>query len=174
MAWNTKAKNTNIEDLVETIYVNLKLPKNDFNKENIKFMIGGVADKGIYQYASTMALTQIKSIAPDWITDKGIKLPGNPNTESKIALKRTLTIEHSVPNIYVCNYLYNLENDDINQALLMKIFDVLKCVIITVDEDNLLNKKYKTSMPNGWCFDNNVFARYKECGIKINNVLTDK
>lgn len=70
-----KSKNANIEDLVETIFVNLQLSKNDFNKGNIKFMIGGAADKGIYQYASTSALTRIKDIAPDWITNKEIKLP---------------------------------------------------------------------------------------------------
>lgn len=52
MAWNSRARNVGFDEVLETILVNLKLPKNDFNKENIKFMIGGVADRGLYRYAS--------------------------------------------------------------------------------------------------------------------------
>lgn len=80
-----------------------------------------------------------------------------------------MTIEHSVPNVYVINYLYDL-HESISREELSSVLKSLECTIITKEENDRLNKRYKTTMPDGWKFGDNIFVRYEKMDIEIINI----
>ena len=59
MAWNIKT--TSDENAIHTIFTLLtQCELDDWNKDNIKFMSGGLADSRIYKYASKKAYKKIR------------------------------------------------------------------------------------------------------------------
>lgn len=73
--------------------------------------------------------------------------------------------EHMVP----CRVLYEeiLRRDLRSMRELKAFFERLGCrALVTVEEDNLLNKGQRQSMPSGWDGEDPL-ARYREAGIKV-------
>ena len=79
--------------------------------------------------------------------------------------KNNYTFEHPVPSKVVLNELLKVTKDS-DRLEILKFADCV--VILSGDEDKKLsNSKLKSSMPNGWNYFDNIFARYETVGIDI-------
>lgn len=157
MAWNIKT--TSDENAIHTIFTLLtQCELDDWNKDNIKFMIGGLADSRIYKYASKKAYKKIKKEYPECFLENGFKIPN----------KSDFTVEHTIPNEFVYKYLFKLtEEGKISKQIITKILGKLVCTIICTDENKKLNETYKSTMPEDWSFNDNQFERYTQTEIDI-------
>jgi hypothetical protein len=88
---------------------------------------------------------------------------------------KNLRHEHAVPKSVLRRELWSLNNPTEET-----VAEYLECylvgVVVTVEEDKRLNKRFKSEMPPGFWKKGhelyfNFFARYRLCGIKIGLVL---
>lgn len=134
-------------------------------KSSIKFSLGGLADKGVYTLVSEEAYKLLNE-------DDG--LTGGKVTYEEVQRDQErgnrYRIEHVIPTEVVYKHLLHLNNEGrLTLDYVKSLLDSrLACAIITEQEDLELNKKYKSSMPDGWDFDSgDPMARYIAAGIKM-------
>jgi hypothetical protein len=78
--------------------------------------------------------------------------------------------EHAIPKKVVLGALLNLHNP--TKANVALWFKLLVAVVVTVEEDRLLNSRFKSSVPPEF-YDSaspsglDMLLRYKECGIEV-------
>ena len=80
--------------------------------------------------------------------------------------------EHVVPRVVLCQICHEILSQDRSEESLKRIAEVikkhLKVVQITKEEQVILDKRYKVSMPPGWDYDSgDTFARLKEVEIEF-------
>lgn len=73
-----------------------------------------------------------------------------------------LVYEHKVPIKLITAGLFNAAN--IEETY--KILNSYDTAYVTKEENDRLNNKYKTSMPNGWIFGDDPNARHDAVGIR--------
>jgi hypothetical protein len=82
---------------------------------------------------------------------------------------KDLRHEHAVPKKVVIDVLLNLQNPSEDDVSLW--FKFLIGVVVTLEEDRVLNSRFKSSMPSDFldegssCLD--PLLRYKKCGIEV-------
>lgn len=162
---------------------------NEKNKQNIASTIDILFKNNIPEYLRKMLIARLIWAATE-NSDEGVKMKyiGQPfwsanaiklvheNLSNGLKWDFDLRHEHAVPKIEIINMIYNLK---------IKCFDAIynilntfaHAVVITKDEDNILNKNgLKSKMSYTICNNNeieNVFSRYIFCKInicKINNL----
>jgi len=122
------------------------------------------------------------SLANDeyYITDNALEQLNNYNNKKHIikslkensvlrGWKKQLEVkyEHTIPSKIVLNEIIKYKNDT---DKILQILEISDCVTITtIEENNKLNKKYKSDMPSNWNFNDDIFARYKALNIKVSN-----
>ena len=82
--------------------------------------------------------------------------------------------EHGVPKKVLKEQLLSLENPA-EEYVAMYLDFFLIGVVVTIEEDKILNERFKSAMPGafwkkGEKYYLDVFARYKLCGIKVGQV----
>ena len=110
-----------------------------------------------YYFSTQFTLDQVKKMNLD-VTKRSIKTK-----------KNKITYEHPIPSKVVFNLILKAKSE-------IEITDILKktdyIVILSHYEDEKLRAKgLISSMPEGWSYGDNVFARYEKANI---NVLTKK
>jgi len=157
MAWNGVIQTVSPEDQARMVYVNLQFPETPGSRENVKFIIGGIADKRIYKYFSRGAYEVLLEKAPQNITRDGVLY------SDSLGLRR----EHMIPNKFVLDYLF-ANKDTITVEEIQNIMQLLNCALITLEEDKLLNNVHlRTRMPAGWNFGDSELARYEVAGLPL-------
>ena len=110
-----------------------------------------------YYFSTQFTLDQVKKMNLD-VTKRSIKTK-----------KNKITYEHPIPSKVVFDLILKAKSE-------IEIIDILKktdyIVILSHYEDEKLRAKgLISSMPEGWSYGDNVFARYEKANI---NVLTKK
>ena len=110
-----------------------------------------------YYFSTQFTLDQVKKMNLD-VTKRSIKTK-----------KNKITYEHPIPSKVVFNLILKAKSE-------IEIIDILKktdyIVILSHYEDEKLRAKgLISSMPEGWRYGDNVFARYEKANI---DVLTKK
>lgn len=156
MPWNKEIGKKSLDEQVNQIFCELV---NGFTKQTLVFDIGGCADKGLYTFVSKAAYEKISvdEKLRKCLTDEGIKYCSQ--------LTKQLTIEHCVPTDYVYQELK--KEKTITKRKVKKVLETLKIAVITKEENKRLNEMFKSIMPNGWKWDDNILARYENLEQKI-------
>ena len=110
-----------------------------------------------YYFSTQFTLDQVKKMNLD-ITKRSIKTK-----------KNKITYEHPIPSKVVFDLILKAKSE-------IEIIDILKktdyIVILSHYEDEKLRAKgLISSMPEGWSYGDNVFARYEKANIQV---LTNK
>ena len=83
-----------------------------------------------------------------------------------------LVHEHAVPKSVLIEEINNCKTE-LEKEKLLNVY--CKAVIITKDEDRILNKKFKSKMPHEkWKSKQLLFSRYTESGIEILDLKISK
>jgi hypothetical protein len=118
----------------------------------------------------------LKNAAWRWTEFNG-KYKGCPNwTERALAQhrrypKRKLVHEHAVPLKVIYHLLHELR--PATEEAVKRIFEnLLHAVIVTPEEDKMLGRQFKQSMPPGFDIPTGAaywdpWLRYRECGIEV-------
>ena len=161
MAWDTTLAKLDAKRQAEIICGKFTIGD---TKASIKFSLGGLADKGVYKLVSKAAYELLNEVG----------VVGNEVTYEEVQRDQdrgnSYRIEHVIPTEVVYNHLSNLnKKGSLTPEYVRKLIEGrLVCAIITEQEDLDLNKKYKSSMPDGWNFDTgDLMARYKAVGIEM-------
>ena len=106
-----------------------------------------------YYFSTQFTLDQIKKMNLD-VTKRSIKTK-----------KNKITYEHPIPSKVVFNLILKAKSE-------IEITDILKktdyIVILSHYEDEKLRAKgLISSMPEGWSYGDNVFARYEKANIEV-------
>ena len=106
-----------------------------------------------YYFSTQFTLDQIKKMNLD-VTKRSIKTK-----------KNKITYEHPIPSKVVFNLILKAKSE-------IEIIDILKktdyIVILSHYEDEKLRAKgLISSMPEGWSYGDNVFARYEKANIEV-------
>ena len=106
-----------------------------------------------YYFSTQFTLDQVKKMNLD-VTKRSIKTK-----------KNKITYEHPIPSKVVFNLILKAKSE-------IEITDILKktdyIVILSHYEDEKLRAKgLISSMPKGWSYGDNVFARYEKANIKV-------
>ena len=106
-----------------------------------------------YYFSTQFTLDQVKKMNLD-VTKRSIKTK-----------KNKITYEHPIPSKVVFNLILKAKSE-------IEIIDILKktdyIVILSHYEDEKLRAKgLISSMPKGWSYGDNVFARYEKANIKV-------
>ena len=106
-----------------------------------------------YYFSTQFTLDQVKKMNLD-VTKRSIKTK-----------KNKITYEHPIPSKVVFNLILKAKSE-------IEIIDILKktdyIVILSHYEDEKLRiKGLISSMPEGWSYGDNVFARYKKANIEV-------
>lgn len=106
-----------------------------------------------YYFSTQFTLDQVKKMNLD-VTKRSIKTK-----------KNKITYEHPIPSKVVFNLILKAKSE-------IEIIDILKktdyIVILSHYEDEKLRAKgLISSMPEGWSYGDNVFARYEKANIKV-------
>ena len=106
-----------------------------------------------YYFSTQFTLDQVKKMNLD-VTKRSIKTK-----------KNKITYEHPIPSKVVFNLILKAKSE-------IEIIDILKktdyIVILSHYEDEKLRAKgLISSMPKGWSYGDNVFARYEEANIEV-------
>ena len=106
-----------------------------------------------YYFSTQFTLDQVKKMNLD-VTKRSIKTK-----------KNKITYEHPIPSKVVFNLILKAKSE-------IEITDILKktdyIVILSHYEDEKLRAKgLISSMPEGWSYGDNVFARYEKANIEV-------
>ena len=106
-----------------------------------------------YYFSTQFTLDQVKKMNLD-VTKRSIKTK-----------KNKITYEHPIPSKVVFDLILKAKSE-------IEIIDILKktdyIVILSHYEDEKLRAKgLISSMPKGWSYGDNVFARYEKANIKV-------
>ena len=106
-----------------------------------------------YYFSTQFTLDQVKKMNLD-VTKRSIKTK-----------KNKITYEHPIPSKVVFDLILKAKSE-------IEIIDILKktdyIVILSHYEDEKLRAKgLISSMPEGWSFGDNVFARYEKANIEV-------
>ena len=106
-----------------------------------------------YYFSTQFTLDQVKKMNLD-VTKRSIKTK-----------KNKITYEHPIPSKVVFNLILKAKSE-------IEIIDILKktdyIVILSHYEDEKLRAKgLISSMPEGWSYGDNVFARYEKANIEV-------
>ena len=106
-----------------------------------------------YYFSTQFTLDQVKKMNLD-VTKRSIKTK-----------KNKITYEHPIPSKVVFNLILKAKSE-------IEITDILKktdyIVILSHYEDEKLRiKGLISSMPKGWSYGDNVFARYEKANIEV-------
>tara|TARA_B100001027_G_scaffold34730_1_gene21297 strand:- start:123 stop:614 length:492 start_codon:yes stop_codon:yes gene_type:complete len=106
-----------------------------------------------YYFSTQFTLDQVKKMNLD-VTKRSIKTK-----------KNKITYEHPIPSKVVFNLILKAKSE-------IEIIDILKktdyIVILSHYEDEKLRAKgLISSMPKGWSYGDNVFARYEKANIEV-------
>ena len=106
-----------------------------------------------YYFSTQFTLDQVKKMNLD-VTKRSIKTK-----------KNKITYEHPIPSKVVFDLILKAKSE-------IEIIDILKktdyIVILSHYEDEKLRAKgLISSMPEGWRYGDNVFARYKKANIEV-------
>ena len=106
-----------------------------------------------YYFSTQFTLDQVKKMNLD-VTKRSIKTK-----------KNKITYEHPIPSKVVFDLILKAKSE-------IEIIDILKktdyIVILSHYEDEKLRaKSLISSMPEGWSFGDNVFARYEKANIEV-------
>ena len=106
-----------------------------------------------YYFITQFTLDQVKKMNLD-VTKRSIKTK-----------KNKITYEHPIPSKVVFDLILKAKSE-------IEIIDILKktdyIVILSHYEDEKLRAKgLISSMPKGWSYGDNVFARYEKANIKV-------
>lgn len=101
----------------------------------------------------------ITKSALDHVKSMGVDITKTITRSRLYGKKKGLVYEHSLPCSIVRQRLY--ENPQLAPDILQ---DTGVVVIVTREEDNLLNSQYKNTTPG-----DSVFARYDACGIELSD-----
>ena len=106
-----------------------------------------------YYFSTQFTLDQVKKMNLD-VTKRSIKTK-----------KNKITYEHPIPSKVVFNLILKAKSE-------IEIIDILKktdyIVILSHYEDEKLRAKgLISSMPEGWNYGDNVFARYEKANIEV-------
>ena len=106
-----------------------------------------------YYFSTQFTLDQVKKMNLD-VTKRSIKTK-----------KNKITYEHPIPSKVVFDLIFKDKSD-------IEIIDILKktdyIVILSHYEDEKLRAKgLISSMPEGWSYGDNVFARYEKANIEV-------
>jgi hypothetical protein len=80
--------------------------------------------------------------------------------------RKGLRHEHAVPKILVARLLLKLQNTT-EEAVGRLLRSLLVAVIVTAEEDQRLNKKYRCSVPAAFYETLDWRLRYQECDIDV-------
>jgi len=106
-----------------------------------------------YYFSTQFTLDQVKKMSLD-VTKRSIKTK-----------KNKITYEHPIPSKVVFDLILKAKSE-------IEIIDILKktdyIVILSHYEDEKLRiKGLISSMPEGWSYGDNVFARYEKANIEV-------
>ncbi len=106
-----------------------------------------------YYFSTQFTLDQVKKMNLD-VTKRSIKIK-----------KNKITYEHPIPSKVVFDLILKAKSE-------IEIIDILKktdyIVILSHYEDEKLRAKgLISSMPEGWSYGDNVFARYEKANIEV-------
>ena len=106
-----------------------------------------------YYFSTQFTLDQVKKMNLD-VTKRSIKTK-----------KNKITYEHPIPSKVVFDLILKAESE-------IEIIDILKktdyIVILSHYEDEKLRAKgLISSMPDGWSYGDNIFARYEKANIEV-------
>ena len=106
-----------------------------------------------YYFSTQFTLDQVKKMSLD-VTKRSIKTK-----------KNKITYEHPIPSKVVFDLILKAKSE-------IEIIDILKktdyIVILSHYEDEKLRAKgLISSMPEGWSYGDNVFARYEKANIEV-------
>jgi len=106
-----------------------------------------------YYFSTQFTLDQVKKMNLD-VTKRSIKTK-----------KNKITYEHPIPSKVVFNLILKAKSE-------IEIIDILKktdyIVILSHYEDEKLRAKgLISSMPDGWGYGDNIFARYEKANIEV-------
>ena len=122
-------------------------------------MEGDKVDKRLIRMITDYWLKEVKK--EDVYTHKNIKR----SIAAKYANKKEVNLEHAIPMKVLIEMLLKTEN--LTAEKVDKILNQFCVVmIITKDEDSLLNAKYRSSMPSNWN-GVDIYARYTAVGIEF-------
>ena len=135
-----------------------------YNKDDLKFVIGGVAFKPRYDFVSKEALKILKQRNPERDFAQGVKY------EHYIG-GRVMVKEHPIPVTVMIEHICKIaqEQHGISEEECRDIINkYAKIALISADEDAKIRAMgLNNAMPKDWNWqDGDVFARYTAAGIE--------
>ena len=135
-----------------------------YNKDDLKFVIGGVAFKPTYDFVSKEAFRILMQRNPERDFSKGVKF------EHYIS-GRIMVKEHPIPVTVMIEHICEIakSKQGVSEEQCRNIIDrYAKIALISAEEDaRIRNKGLNNAMPQGWSWEQgDIFARYKELGIE--------
>lgn len=107
-------------------------------RDVLKYVVGSIMITSEFRFISKNA----NAIC----TNNCIKNPIPTHSYEKYGLR----IEHTIPISLIVDYLLNLPNTEISEIKILNLVKAIRATsLITKDEDDLLNKKLKSTLPNG-------------------------
>lgn len=106
-----------------------------------------------FYYSTQFTLDQVKSMKLD-ITKRSIKIK-----------KNKITYEHPVPSKVVFNLIMAAKNE----SEILNILEETDCIVILShsEDQKLRDRGLISSMPKGWSYGDNIFARYEKANIEV-------
>lgn len=133
-----------------------------FDRDDLRFIIGGACFKNVYDYVSEKALNIVLEKQPKSICPKGVLLAGHIDGKK-------LVIEHPIPVSVLVDKLCGMASDHVLEENEVKVFlrNFAKIALISKEEDQLLRQaNLNSSMPDSWDWDpSKVYARYDQVGV---------
>ena len=152
-----------------------------FLKNTITFMLEegalNLIDAGIYEgdtrYLLSNMIAKISlSDSEYYISEKALSEMNYNENEvyTRSSLYKKFVFEHNIPCSVVRSELMRVQDEEDNPEWDIILDSCGSVVIITKEEDNILNKSHKSNMGEGWKWGDDEFRRYELCGIKISDV----
>ena len=138
-----------------------------FNREDLKFVIGGAAFKEYYDFVSLGAYKILRTKAKQFCDERGVCFFGHIDG---------VTIEHPIPVAVAVDRLCELSKDGMGEAACEQFLEFFaKIALVSTDENKRLkDAKLTSSMPDGWRWcARNVYARYAAVNIKQKKFKAD-
>jgi tetrahydromethanopterin S-methyltransferase subunit H len=87
-------------------------------------------------------------------------------TKRSIKIKKNkITYEHPVPSKVVFNLIMAAKNE----SEILNILEETDCIVILShsEDQKLRDRGLISSMPKGWSYGDNIFARYEKANIEV-------